>query len=98
MTLSLFMSLHVDGGEEDGEQAIEHDDKEDGLYDRCRGFAAEGFGAALDREPLRTGDDADDERHERRLDHADLEMRQRDGFAQSADVDLRAHAAVEPSD
>ena len=38
-----------------------------------------------------------DQRHERRLDHADLEMRDRDRFVQPGDENLRAHAAIEPA-
>ena len=41
------------------------------------------FGGALDLQALDAGDDADDQRHERRLDHADLESLDRDRFTQT---------------
>ena len=58
----------------------------------------ERLGAALDLQPLGAGDDADHQRHERRLDHADLEMGERDRLLQARDEDLGAHAAIEPGD
>ena len=42
------------------------------------------FGAALDFQAFEAGDDADHERHEGRLDHADLEMGDRDRLAAAA--------------
>ena len=47
---------------------------------------AEGFRASLDPQTLAACDDADDQRHERRLDHSDLEMRHGDGFVKPRDV------------
>ena len=58
----------------------------------------ERLGAALDAQALRAGDDADRQRHERRLDHADLEVRDRDRLPEPRREDLGAHAAVEPGD
>ncbi len=48
--------------------------------------------------PFAAGDDADRQRHERRLDHADLEMRHRNRVAQPGDEHGRAHPAIEPGD
>ena len=45
------------------------------------------FGAALHPQAFAAGDDADHQRHERRLDHADLEMRDRDRLPQAGDED-----------
>ena len=44
--------LHSDRGEEDGEEAVEHDDEENRFDDRCRRLQAEQFGAALDPQAL----------------------------------------------
>src|SRR4051794_40570703 len=87
---------HSDRGEENGEYAVEHDHQEDRFDHRGGGLLAERFGAAFDPQTLAAGDDTDHQRHERRLDHADLEMRHRDRLAQARDVDFRAHSAVEP--
>src|SRR5437588_11976405 len=62
-----------DRGEEHGEHAVEHDDQKDRLHDRGGGVPAEGLRPALHLEALDAGHDADDDRHERRLDDADLE-------------------------
>src|ERR1700722_320202 len=87
---------HSDRGEEHGEQAVEDDDEEDRFHHRDRRLGAERFGTAFYGEALAAGDDADRERHERRLDHADLEMRHRNRVAQPGDEHGRAHPAIEP--
>src|SRR5215471_15166694 len=69
------MPSHSNGCEKYREHAIEHDDKKDRLHYRGGGLQAERFGAAFHLEPLAAGHDANRECHERRLDHADLEMR-----------------------
>src|ERR1700676_2517221 len=89
---------HSDRGEEDRKHAIHHDDKENSLHDRGRGVLAERFRAALHREPLDAGDDADHRRHDRRLDDADDEMIDRDGIAQPQQKGFRIDAAIKPCD
>ena len=46
------MASHPDRGEEDGEQAVEHDHQEDRLDHRGGGLQPEQLGAALDPQPL----------------------------------------------
>src|ERR1700684_2998166 len=85
---------HSDRGEEDREHAVHDDDEEDTLHHRSGGVLAERFGAALDREPLDAGDDADHRRHDRRLDQADGEMIDRDRVAQPKHEGFGPDAAV----
>src|ERR1700723_3220927 len=87
---------HSDRGEEDREHAVHDDDEEDTLHNRSGGVLAERFGAALHREPLDAGDDADHRRHHRRLDDADGGMIDRDGVAQPQQERLGIDAAIEP--
>src|SRR6266487_5163551 len=68
------ISSFPDRREEHGEQAVEHDDEKDRFHHRGGGVQAERFRAALDLEALDAGDDADHQRHERRLDHAALKV------------------------
>src|SRR5579871_2340444 len=83
-----------DRGEEDGEHAIEHDDEEDRINHRGGGVLAERLGAAFHREPFDAGHHADQQRHERRLDHADDEVIERDDFAQPRQKRRRLNATV----
>ena len=50
---------------------------------------------ALHPQAFAAGDDADHQRHERRLDDADLEVGDGNSLMQAGDVDRRAHAAIE---
>jgi hypothetical protein len=77
---------------------VQDDHEKDRLHDRRGGLEAERLGAAFHPEALGAGHDPDHQRHERRLDHADVEMRERDGVLEARDVDVGAHAAVEPAD
>ena len=59
-------------------------------------FSPSDSGATLHLQSLDAGDDADDQRHERRLDHSHFECGAGDGFAQPREKDLRLDAPVEP--
>jgi len=54
------------------------------------------FRASLDLKAFAAGDNADYQRHEWRLDHADLEAGHGYGVMQPRDKDRRSHAAIEP--
>src|SRR5947209_138578 len=90
--------LFPDRGEEHREQAVEHDDEKDRLDHRGGGVQAERFRAALDLEALDAGHDPDHQRHERRLDHADLEGVERDRLLEAREKHVRIDAAVAPGD
>src|SRR5689334_23457456 len=79
---------HSDGGEEHGKNAVEDNDEKDRLDHRIGRLLAERFGAALNLQPLHARDNADDERHEWRLDHADFERVDRNGCAQARQKDF----------
>src|SRR5450432_3230669 len=96
--LTIGPSSHSDRRKEYGEDAIEHDDQKDRLDHRDGGLLAQGFRAALDPQSLAARNDANHQRHERRLDHSDLEVRHRHGFMKPCDEYRRAHPAVEPRD
>src|SRR6516164_7349262 len=51
----------------------------------------------LDLEAFAARDQPNGQRHERRLDHADGESRQPDGFAQPLEENLRSHPGIEPA-
>src|ERR1700740_2744225 len=87
---------HPDRSEEDREHAVHHDDEEDALHHRRRGVLTERFRAALDREPLDAGDDADHGGHHRRLDDADDEVIDRDRVAQPQQEGFGIDPAIEP--
>ncbi len=60
--------------------------------------AAERFCGALHREALDAGDGADHQRHERRLDHADLECIERDRLPAARDrKTVGLDAAIKPA-
>src|SRR5690349_10548647 len=87
---------HPDRREEDRKHAIHHDDEENSLHHRRGGVLAERFRAALDRQPLDAGDDADDGGHHRRLDDADHEVVDRDRVAQPQQEGFGIDPAIEP--
>src|ERR1700737_2890544 len=70
IVLTTLPSLHSDRCKENGESTVEHDDQKDRLDDRDCRLLPERFRAALDSEAFATCDDADYQRHERRLDHS----------------------------
>src|SRR6476620_12341169 len=88
---------HPDRSKEDGEQAVEHDHEEDRLHHRRRGLQSERLRAALHQQPFGAGHHPDHQSHERGLDHANFEMAERDSVFQPRNIDLRTHAAIEPS-
>ena len=59
---------------------------------------AEQFGAAADLHAFDRGDDADDQRHERRLDQAGEDGRQVDRDAQPVDEGCRRDVGIDPGD
>src|SRR6478736_8946560 len=87
---------HPNRGKENRKHAVENDDEEDRLHHGSRGLQAKRFGASLHTQTFAASDDPDDERHEWRLDHADLEVGYRDGFSDAGNENLRAHAAIKP--
>src|ERR1700693_1651060 len=91
---SAFMALHSNRREKYGEYAVENDHEEDRLHYRRRRLHAERFGATLHAQALAAGHDADHQRHEWGLDHADLEVRHRNRLPQARDEDVGAHPAV----
>src|SRR6202035_1086372 len=98
IVLTTLPSLHSDRGKENGESAVKHNDEKDRLDDRDRRLLSKRFRASLDSQALAACNDADYQRHERRLDHADLEMRHGYGFMKPCDEYRRTHPAVEPRD
>src|SRR4051795_492922 len=61
------------GRKKHGEEAVEHDDHKDRLHDRGCDMPAEGLRRPLDGEAFDGRDDADHQRHERRLQDTDQE-------------------------
>src|SRR5690606_29454372 len=88
----------VDGRVEHGEQPVHEDDDEDGLDHRGGYLAAERFRAAADLEAFDGGDDADDHRHERRLQHARDHGREVDCLLQPRLEDVEGDAGIEVGD
>src|SRR5262249_15248732 len=91
-----FAMSHPDRCKKHGKNAVEHDYQKNGFNDRIGGFFAERFGAALHLQTLDAGDDADDQRHERRLDHANLERCARNCLAQPCQEHFGLDAPVKP--
>src|SRR5579883_1201972 len=85
---------HPDRRKEHREEPVHHDHREDGFHDRRGRLRAERFGAAFDLQPFDAGDDADDEGHERRLDHSDFEVRNRNRLAEARGKYSWIHAAI----
>src|SRR5690606_21347743 len=90
--------LEIDRRIEHRKQAIYHDDDEDRLYDRGRDPASERFGAAADLHAFRRGNDADDERHEGRLDETGHDRVHADPESQPLDECRRLDVRIEPGD
>src|SRR4029079_8442397 len=63
---------HSDRREAHGKNAVEHDDQEDRLHNRIGCLLAERFRAALHLQAFNAGNNADNERHERRFDQSHL--------------------------
>src|ERR1700730_376540 len=98
IVLTTLPSLHSDRCKENGESAVKHNDEKDRLDDRDRRLLSKRFRASFDSQALAACNDADYQRHERRLDHSDLEMRHGHGFMTAREEYRGPHASKEPSD
>ena len=94
--LGAAIGSHSDRGEENGEQAVEHDDQEDRFHHRCRGLLAERSALPLTRRPSTHATTPITSAMNGALIMPTSKCVERDRLAQPRDEDLRAHAAVEP--